>query len=160
MKKYKEQSAGAIEWRDQNGESVTIGLVIEGQTHTRTNENGDEETYSPWDELLDSGAEIEWITDEQKAATEREQKRAQLKAQLNETLQSLSYTTASGAEIQTRPQDQVLVQIGIETGETEWVCKDNKVHEVKKADLEKALKEGIKNAKKAWHEYKQEIKKL
>ena len=107
-----------------------------------------------------------WLNDatittaEDKAATEREQKRTQLKAQLNETLQGLTYTTATGAEIQTRPQDQVLVQIGIETGETEWLCKDNQVHDVKKTDLEKALKQGIKNAKKAWHEYKQEIKKL
>ena len=104
--------------------------------------------------------EAEITTAEDKAATEREQKRTQLKAELNETLQSLSYTTSTGAEIQTRPQDQALVQIGIETGETEWLCKDNKVHDVKKADLEKALKQGIKNAKKAWYEYKQEIKKL
>ena len=145
-----------VHWFDEDKN----GFIVEGQTRTRTNENGEVETYSPWDELLDSGAEIEWITDEQKAATEREQKRTQLKAKLDETLQGLSYTTAAGAEIQTRPQDQVLVQIGIETGETEWLCKDNKVHDVKKTDLEKALKQGIKNAKKAWHEYKQGIKKL
>lgn len=146
MKKYKEQSTGVIEWCEIDANGETVGLIIEGTKQ--------------WDELLNSGAEIQWISDEDKAATEREQKRTQLKAQLNETLQGLSYTTSTGAEIQTRPQDQTWIEGGIETGETEWLCKDNKVHTVTKTDLEKALKEGIKNAKKAWHEYKQEIKKL
>lgn len=180
MRKYTELQSGVIEWREVNGESTTIGLIIEGQTKTRQVQAGEtepeldedgnviaeaqpifeDEVYSPWDELLDSGATIQWISDEEKDAAAKEAKRQAAKAKRDAVLQEMSYTTSSGVEIQTRPQDQAIIQIGIETGETEWVAKDNKVYKVSKKDLEDAYKEGVKQAKKIWREYKQEIKKL
>jgi hypothetical protein len=97
MKTYKEQETGAIEWRETEGESTTIGLIIQGQIKTRTNkeaepildDEGNEtgeytepetETYSPWDELLDSGESIEWISDEDKAAQARAERLTRAKA--------------------------------------------------------------------------------
>ena len=94
MKTYKEIEDGVIEWREVNGESTTIGLIIEGQTRTRKVQTGmteqgldevgnliaevqpifESEVYSPWDELLDSGATIEWISDEDKAAQARQER--------------------------------------------------------------------------------------
>lgn len=85
MKTYKEQETGVIEWREKNGESVTIGLIREGETRTRETESGETETYSPWDELLDSGAGIQWRTDEDKAAEQLEQARAEALAYLART---------------------------------------------------------------------------
>ena len=69
MKTFKELEAGAIEWREAQGESMTIGLIRKGEIRTRTvkepepildaegNETGEyteavTETYSPYDELL------------------------------------------------------------------------------------------------------------
>ena len=64
MKTYREIEAGLIEWRDDN----TIGAPFTEQTILkRTNDEGDVETYSPWSELIESGVEVEWLTDEQKA---------------------------------------------------------------------------------------------
>ena len=57
----------------------TNGPIIEGQTRTRVNDDGEAETYEPYAELLDSGAEIQWRTDEEVAAEQAEAERVEKK---------------------------------------------------------------------------------
>jgi hypothetical protein len=81
MKTYKEIETGVIEWREIEGESTTIGLVIEGQDRTRTNDEGEQETYSPWDELIDSGESIIRLTKAEKDKAKAEKDKANKKSE-------------------------------------------------------------------------------
>lgn len=161
MKTYKEQSEGVIQWREVNGEATTTGLIIEGRIRTRTNEDGETETYSPWDELLDSGEAIEWITDEQKAAEAAEAARQALKSQRDQALAGLSYTFDDGRTLQTRPQDAQNLQTAIALDEpVEFVCADNTVAVFTVAELQEALGAGIAQAKAVWADYTEGLKAL
>lgn len=148
MKTYKEQSEGVIEWREVDGESTTIGLIIEGQTKTRQGENGDTETFSPWDELMDSGAEIEWRDDEEKAAQAAQELVAAAKSALNAELDAMTYTVEAGGVIQVRPQDEIFIKNAIAkmqrdgTVSRDWRTVDNGKTTVTIADLEAAVISG------------------
>ena len=93
-----ETELGDIKEVITDGRSVIVKTYKKGEIKKRTNKNGEVETYSPWDELIDSGAEIEWITDEQKAATEREQKIQDFKAKRAEALANAIVTISTGKE--------------------------------------------------------------
>jgi hypothetical protein len=65
MMKYIETRAG-VECRESTGGTVVVSLFIKGFMSTRTNGDGSTETYEPYAELIDSGVEIEWLSDDAK----------------------------------------------------------------------------------------------
>jgi len=81
MKTYKEIESGVIEWREVDGESTTIGLVIDGREQTRTNAEGEQETYNPWNELMESGEPITRLTKAEKDKEKAEKEKANKKSE-------------------------------------------------------------------------------
>ena len=65
--KYIENEDSSIQRIDEHEGAVTSHLpVFEGQTRERTDEDGEIEAYEPYAELVDSGVEIEWLSDDAK----------------------------------------------------------------------------------------------
>lgn len=104
--------------------------------------------------------DAEVTTKADKDVAVKEAKRLAAKTTRDNALQAMVYTTDTGIEIQTRPQDQQWLQGGIATGQSKWQGKDNRFHKVKKSDLEKAIQHGMLKGKEIWEAYAQEIESL
>ena len=88
-----------------------------------------------------------------------EEKRLNFKIDRNNALNNLT-VVIDGMEFQTRPSDLANFQVGIDTGETEWVLADNSVATVTTEQLQSALNEGIAQGKAIWAKYRENIKTL
>ena len=66
---YEELEDGSILSRDG---SIQTGY-IKGRILARMNDEGETVEYEPYQELIDSGADIKWITSEEKSAHELQQ---------------------------------------------------------------------------------------
>lgn len=90
-----------------------------------------------------------------------EQKRLMAKSELNQNLESLTYTFADGRVIQTRPSDLSNFQVVIELGQDEeWILEDNSLSVLTTLELKEAMDSGIAQAKVLWDNYKNFIRSL
>lgn len=92
-----------------------------------------------------------------KAAAAKEAARLAAKAELDATLDSLTYTLPDGRVIQTRPRDQQWIMGGIEIGGDEWVLADNTTAMVTAAELQEALMAAKLAVKSAFDAYKAKL---
>lgn len=129
---YKYLTPSIIQWHRQiDSESYESGLIKQGQTRTRTDENGEEETYNPWDELIASGVSIEPIDIEpirQNALTEINRQRDQ---------RIHGGITFNGHTYQTDPQSITDVMGAIlAQAPTAWLTADNQTVQMSVTDLQ------------------------
>lgn len=132
MKTYKYLSSNVIQWHEQHSaDSYSTGNTIKGQTRTRINEQGEEEAYSPWDELLASGAVIE--------PQDIEPIRQEALSRINQERDALIHggLIHNGNTFQTDQQSILDLMGAVIAGvTTQWLTADNTVVSMEPADLQ------------------------
>lgn len=89
-----------------------------------------------------------------------EEQRAELKSVRDTSLNALTHDFGDGRVIQVRPQDASNLQLGVATGQNEWVMEDDVPHPVTTAELQTAFDSGIAQGIVIWNEYMTALKLL
>ena len=154
MKTYKFDEIGHILWSEQIDENThSSGVIWEGRTLTRTNENGEEETYSPYDELIASGVEIEPYIEDPETI------RSRLKAERDKALDEITYDLGNGQSIQCREKDEIRLRRAVNRMKAEgevsrpWIATDNTLAMVTLEQFESALIHGEDEVARIFEQY-------
>lgn len=88
------------------------------------------------------------------------EQRQALKAERDAALDNLVHDFEDGRVIQVRPQDASNLQLGIATGQNEWVMVDDMPHPVTTAELQTGFDSGIAQGTVIWNDYMAALKLL
>lgn len=108
------------------------------------------EEYCPWDELMDSGVEVERID---RDALQVEQDALAAKARRETSLNSIIHTV-NGKTVQVRPKDLPNFNLAISMNqETRWILADNTVAVLTVEELQECMSSGILQGKQIWEDF-------